>query len=78
MNLKRHTLYFSFKLMALSVYTPSAEELGLTRSQTLQPTVRLEFMVLLNTFQHLAYFIPIDEVLEAILNYLMACLEFKL
>ena len=51
-------------------YTPTDEELAYCASVTLSPTTRLGFVVLLKTFQRLGYFVPSNEVPEAIIEHI--------
>ena len=51
-------------------YTPTDEELAFCANVTRLPTTQLGFVVLLKTFQRLGYFVPSNEVPEAVIKHI--------
>jgi len=69
------TAYPRFKTRLTSAelerfYTPTDEELAFCANVTRLPTTQLGFVVLLKTFQRLGYFVPSNEVPEAIIEHI--------
>ena len=56
-------------------YTPTDEELLFCNKATISSTTRLNFVVLLKTFQRLGYFIMFNEVPDAIVEHISLCIN---
>ena len=56
-------------------YTPTDEELEFCANVTRLPTTQLGFVVLLKTFQRLGYFVPTNEVPEAVIEHIATAIK---
>ena len=55
--------------------TPTDEELEFCANVTRLPTTQLGFVVLLKTFQRLGYFVPTNEVPEAVIGHIATAIK---
>lgn len=56
-------------------YTPTEEEQTFCTNVARAPTSRLGFVILLKTFQRLGYFVPSNEVPEAIIEHIATTIK---
>lgn len=59
------------------IYTPTGEELALSRGATRGAVAQLGFLILLRTFQRLGYFVPLSDVPVSIIAHLALCAGIK-
>lgn len=62
----------------LLIYTPTPQELELSRRHTKGTVAKLGFLVLLKTFQRLGYFILVKNVPTSIIKHIATCAKIPL